>query len=120
MAKPNSTENTPTPAVANEGAPVGTTNIQIRDDQAVANYANFCRVSGSPEELILDFGLNSQPVGVSRDPVQVKQRIIMNYYTAKRLVQLLHRSVTQHEAAFGVLETNIQKRFNESQQQRAG
>jgi len=61
------------------------------------------------EELIIDFGLNPQPVGVPKDPIQVKQRIIVNYYTAKRLLAALNMSVQRHEAVFGVLETDIQK-----------
>ena len=56
--------------------------VQVTDDDALATYANFCRVTGSPEELIVDFGLNPQPVGVPKDPIQVKQRIIVNFYTA--------------------------------------
>ncbi len=53
--------------------------VQVTDDHAVASYANFCRVTGSPEELIVDFGLNPQPIGVPKDPIQVKQRIIVNF-----------------------------------------
>ena len=85
--------------------------VQVNDDTAVATYANFCRVTGSPEELIVDFGLNPQPIGVPKDPIQVKQRIIVNYYTAKRLLAALQMSVQRHEAVFGVLETDIQKRL---------
>ena len=36
--------------------------VQIEDAQAMTSYANFCRVTGTPEELIIDVGLNSQPV----------------------------------------------------------
>ncbi|MBI2478600.1 MAG: DUF3467 domain-containing protein, partial [Planctomycetia bacterium] len=54
--------------------------VQVEDQGAIALYANFCRVTGSPEELIIDFGLNPQPVGIPKDPIQVKQRIIVNYY----------------------------------------
>ena len=85
--------------------------VQVEDGGAIALYANFCRVTGSPEELIIDFGLNPQPVGVPKDPIQVKQRIIVNYYTAKRLLAALNMSVQRHEAVFGVLETDIQKRL---------
>jgi hypothetical protein len=85
--------------------------VQVEDANAIALYANFCRVTGSPEELIIDFGLNPQPVGVPKDPIQVKQRIIVNYYTAKRLLAALNMSVQRHEAVFGVLETDIQKRL---------
>ena len=86
------------------------TRVEVYDRDAICTYANFCRVTGTPEELILDFGLNSQPYGVPTEPVQVKQRIVTNYYTAKRMLQALHLSVQRHEQAFGVLETDVQKR----------
>ncbi|MBQ4194634.1 MAG: DUF3467 domain-containing protein, partial [Thermoguttaceae bacterium] len=38
--------------------------LRIDDSNVVATYANFCRVTGTPEELIVDFGLNPQPMGV--------------------------------------------------------
>ncbi|MFO1066120.1 MAG: DUF3467 domain-containing protein [Pirellulales bacterium] len=85
--------------------------VQVNDDDVSALYANFCRVTGSPEELIVDFGLNPQPVGVPKDPIHVKQRVVMNFYTAKRLLAALQMSVQRHEAVFGVLETDIQKRL---------
>ena len=84
--------------------------IEIDESDAVTCYANFCRVTGTPEELIIDFGLNSQPFGVPNKPVVVRQRLVTNYYTAKRLLHALHLSVQRHEQAFGVLETDVQKR----------
>ncbi len=96
------------PKQQQQAAPV---QVQVVDDKAAATYANFCRVTGSPEELIVDFGLNPQPVGVPKDPINVNQRVIMNFYTAKRLLAALQMSVQRHEAVFGVLETDIQKRL---------
>ena len=84
--------------------------VQVTDADAISLYANFCRVTGTPEELIIDFGLNQQPMGVPKDPIVVKQRIIVNFYTAKRLLHALSLSVQRHEQVFGVLETDIQKR----------
>ena len=84
--------------------------VQVDDQNVSATYANFCRVTGSPEELIVDFGLNPQPIGVPKDPIQVKQRIIVNFFTAKRLLAALQMSVARHESVFGVLETDINKR----------
>ena len=84
--------------------------IEVDDTHVTASYANFCRVTGSPEELIIDFGLNPQPVGMPKNPIAVTQRCIVNYYTAKRLLHALSLSVQRHEAVFGVLETDIQKR----------
>src|SRR3954447_11593252 len=73
-------------------------------------YANFCRVTGTPEELVLDFGLNTSMSPVAAEPVKLSHRLVMNYYTAKRLLGALHMAVQQHEGAYGVLETDIQKR----------
>lgn len=85
--------------------------VQVDDNNVSALYANFCRVTGSPEELIIDFGLNPQPVGVPTQPIRVSQRVIVNFFTAKRLLNALALSVQRHESVFGVLETDIQKRL---------
>ena len=66
-------------------------------------------MTGTPEELIVDFGLNTQPFGVPTEPVKITQRIVTNYYTAKRMLHALTLSVQRHEQVFGVLETDIQK-----------
>jgi hypothetical protein len=83
-------------------------------------YANFCRVTGTPEELVLDFGLNTQMSPVPGDPVKLTHRLVMNYYTAKRLLGALHMAVQQHENVYGVLEIDIQKRVRATQQPRMG
>lgn len=84
--------------------------LEIDDSKVMALYANFCRVTGTPEELIIDFGLNPQPVGVPTHPIPVTQRIITNFYTAKRMLRALELTLQRHEATFGVLETDVQKR----------
>lgn len=97
-------------------------NVQVEDGNVSALYANFCRVTGSPEELIIDFGLNPQPHMVPKDPIHVSQRVIVNFYTAKRLLAALQLSIARHEQIFGVLETDVQKRLKSqpgAQQQQA-
>ena len=84
--------------------------IQIDDSKAYATYANFCRVTGTPEELIIDFGLNPQPFGVPTEPIAVTQRIVTNFFTAKRMLHALQLTVQRHEATFGVLEVDVQRR----------
>lgn len=84
--------------------------VQIDDSKTVALYANFCRVTGTPEELIIDFGLNPQPFGIPSEPIPVTQRIITNFFTAKRMLHALQLTVQRHEATFGVLEVDVQKR----------
>ncbi len=84
--------------------------IQVDDTKAIACYANFCRVTGTPEELIVDFGLNPQPAGPHSEPIAITQRIVTNLFTAKRLLQVLQLTIDRHEAAFGALETNVERR----------
>ena len=84
--------------------------MEVDDSKAVTSYANFCRVTGTPEELILDFGLNAQPFGQQNEPVAINQRVVLNFYTAKRMLAALQVTIQRHEAAFGLLETDIQKR----------
>ena len=97
-------------ADAPKAAPPQRVAVQVDDSEASCAYANFCRVTGSPEELIIDFALNPQPMGVPNGAIDIDQRVVMNYYTAKRLLAALQMSVQRHEAVFGVLETDINKR----------
>ena len=107
---PAPAEESGAPAAQPRQQPQQRVQVQIDDSQALALYANFCRVTGTPEELIIDFGLNPQPFGVPTEPIPVKQRIITNFYTAKRMLHALTLTVQRHEATFGVLETDVQKR----------
>lgn len=84
--------------------------VIVDDSNANAGYANFCRVSSTPEELILDLGLNPTPYATGKVDVKVTQRIILNHYTAKRLWSALSMALQRHEQAFGVLETDVRKR----------
>ena len=84
--------------------------VLVDDSDARATYANFCRVTGTPEELIVDFGMNPQPIGAPKGPIPVSERIVLNYYTAKRLLHALNMTLQRHEALFGPLEIDIQKR----------
>lgn len=85
-------------------------NVRVDDSNVTACYSNFCRVSSTPEELILDLGLNPNPYAAGEQVIPVAQRIIMNHFTAKRLLHALSMALQRHEQAFGVLETDIRKR----------
>jgi hypothetical protein len=78
------------------------------------NYANFARVTGTPEELILDFGLNTQMTPTpGGEPVKLTHRLVINFITAKRLLGALHMAVQQHENVYGVIEVDVQKRVRQ-------
>ena len=86
------------------------TEVVVDDSATLPSYSNFCRVTATPEEVILDFGLNPQPFATGRQEVKANQRLVMNFYTAKRLLGALHMAVQQHESVYGVLEVDVQKR----------
>ena len=88
--------------------------LRVDDSSIAAGYANFCRVSSTPEELILDLGLNPNPYAPGETTVNVSQRIIMNHFTAKRLLSALSMALQRHEQAFGVLETDVRKRVRQT------
>jgi hypothetical protein len=79
-------------------------------------YTNFCHVTFLPEELILDFGLTTQMPPLPNVPVKVTHRVVMNFYTAKRLLHGLNFAVSRFESAFGELELDVQKRARFMQQ----
>lgn len=87
--------------------------IELDESNVSAGYSNFCRVSSTPEELILDLGLNPNPYAQDKTTVKVSQRIIMNHFTAKRLLHALNMALQRHEQAFGVLETDVRKRVKQ-------
>ncbi|QDU39308.1 hypothetical protein Mal4_36470 [Maioricimonas rarisocia] len=88
--------------------------IELDDSATNATYANLCRVSSSPEELIIDFALNPNPVSGQSQRIPVSERVILNHYTAKRLAALLSTTVQRHEQAFGTLEMDYRKRLRTS------
>ena len=84
--------------------------VVVDDAGVLHSYSNFCRVTATPEEVILDFGLNPQPFAMGRQDVKANQRIVMNFYTAKRLLTALGMTVQRHEGTFGGIELDVQRR----------
>lgn len=94
--------------------------VPVDDTGLEPMYTNFCRVTGTPEEIILDFGLNTEPFGRSTGPVKLQQRMVANFYTAKRLLMALSVAIQRHEQTFGVLETDVNKRVQHRPGQTGG
>jgi len=84
--------------------------VIVDDSSTVPTYTNFCRVMATPEEMILDFGLNMQPFAPGRQDVVATQRVVMNAFTAKRLLQALAMTIQRHEQVFGAVELDVNRR----------
>jgi hypothetical protein len=87
--------------------------VVMNEQGAHAAYANFARVTATPEEVIIDFGLNPNPYLNGRQEVNVSQRLIVNFYTAKRLLSALGMTLQRHEGAFGAVELDVRRRANQ-------
>lgn len=87
--------------------------VQLRiDEQKMQScYANAFRSNGLAEEVVVDFGFNI-PTGGNPPQIlfQVANRVVLNYYSAKRLAITLGQIVRQHESQFGELELDVAKR----------
>src|SRR3954453_13389643 len=92
------------------------TEVFVDDSGTLPSYSNFCRVTATPEEVILDFALNPQPFATGRQDVKANQRIVMNFYTAKRLLTALGMTIQRHEGTFGAIELDVRRRAGSAQQ----
>src|ERR1700732_4075823 len=104
------------PPPSQSNAPPTSLRVAVEADGMMTTYANFFRASGTYEELVLDFGLHAglmTPTGP--EAIHLTQRVIMSFPTAKRLLEMLARSIVQHEQHFGPIETDPQKRMKPQQ-----
>ncbi len=91
--------------------------VRLRMDERNmrTSYANAFRTNGTAEEVMVDFGLNllGQPGADEKTPeivFQVNERVVLNYYSAKRLAIALGQLIRRHEDQFGELELDVSKR----------
>ena len=61
----------------------------LEDHGVSGSYANFVRVTGSPEEVVLDFCLVPNPGDRSEEKIQIQNRVVLGYFGAKRLLAAL-------------------------------
>ncbi len=89
----------------------GQQQVRVRIDERAmtTSYANAFRTNGTAEEVMVDFGLNLvSPPGKEGDQAEiifkVNDRVILNYYSAKRLALTLTQLLRKHEEQFGEIE----------------
>jgi hypothetical protein len=95
--------------------PQQTTEVVVDDSGTQPLYANFCRVTATPEEMILDFGLNTQPFATGRQDVKANERVVMDVYTTKRLLVAIGTTIQRHEQTFGTIELDVRRRVSTPQ-----
>jgi hypothetical protein len=104
--------------MANEKQPTQE-QVKISTDGIIPSYANLCRVTSTPEEVIMDFAINPNAFGkVLDEPLKLSHRIIMNYHAAKRVALILGETIRRHEAAYGSLELDPRKRVKTAEEKK--
>jgi hypothetical protein len=102
----------------------GTQQVRLRIDERdmTTNYSNAFRTNATAEEVFVDFGCNlanpvpqqQQQAGQDAPAAEIvfkaNDRVILNYYTAKRLAITLGQLVRRHEERFGELQLNAADR----------
>jgi len=100
----DSTPPAPAPAPAQQ-------QVQLRIDEARmrTSYANTIRTSTTPDEVVMDFGINMPVPTPDNTPVlvfDVSSRVVMNWRGAKRLAITLGQIIRQYESANGEINLN--------------
>jgi len=95
--------------------------LRVDEREMSSSYANAFRTNGTAEEVMLDFGVNllnqatqQQQQAQPEIIFKVNDRVIMNYYSAKRLAITLSQLIRRHEEQFGELELDVAKRRKSS------
>ena len=94
--------------------------LHVDERNMTTSYANAFRTNMTAEEVIVDFGLNmvasaqDQPTDAEARSAgilfQANNRVVLNYYSAKRLALTLGQIVQRHEQQFGDLKLNAADR----------
>ena len=89
--------------------------VRIDESNVKSSYASGFRPVATAEEVIMDFGLNLvRLTGDKETPYEVvfhaNNRVIMNYYSTKRLALALGQIIRRYEEKYGELELNAANR----------
>ena len=84
--------------------------VQLDTSDAIPIYVNYARVTGTPDEVIIDVGIFANAADEPVQPIKIHHELVMNYYTLKRLASSLNATLERHEATFGPIELDVSKR----------
>jgi hypothetical protein len=101
----------PSSALPVSAPPPQNVRVELNNKEQQTSYVNFFRVTGTFEELIIDFGLHTGAIApTGPEPVKMSQRTILSFPTAKRLLAALQVAVARHEQTFGPIDIEPHKK----------
>ena len=99
------------PEKPDQTPPAAKMQLRIEGGEPEAHYCNLTRVTAGPEEVIVDLGMT---VPTPKNPQQLvgrfTERVVLNYFNAKRLTMALNATVGRYEQRFGAIELDPRKR----------
>ncbi len=85
---------------------------QIDATSLKTSYANVCRIAQTPNEVIVDFGMNPNFFGnILDEPLKLDNRVILSHDAAKRLCLHLMATIQNYESRYGTIELDVAKRL---------
>jgi hypothetical protein len=93
----------------------GRTILPTLDPKAAVVYANWCRVTATPEELFLDFALNDNPFGATAKSLLLDRRVILTHARGKALTADLTKALQTFESEVGAIELDVRKRMKQKE-----
>jgi hypothetical protein len=110
---PQATASTPTTetasasasASASAPADAGAPRVKWNTNQLKSSYVNFANANSTQEEVVLNFGMNSNWDRMATEvEIELTHRIVMSPFAAKRLAELMNKLVAQYESRYGKMK----------------
>lgn len=102
--EPEAVTNEPV-ATATDAGPSTTMQVTWDDSDMASTYANVCNILGTREEIMLLFGSNhTWNLDQNEVNVALSNRVVVNPYAAKRLLNMLQIGLREYETRYGELK----------------
>jgi hypothetical protein len=86
--------------------------VQLDSSNLRTEFANIARITVTPNEVYVDFGVNPNFFGQQVDePAKLNTRVVMTPDAAKRICIGLSQFLGAYEQRFGVIELDVTKRL---------
>jgi hypothetical protein len=72
--------------------------------QPSARISWFARKRATPEQVVLDFGLNARPWVGNLSELEFSHSVLIDLFTAKDFSSALEATIQNHETRFGTIE----------------
>ena len=102
MAKEKTQKTEETKAEAGGAQQQAPGRLQIDETGIGVENCDYWLISGTPEEVIVRFG--DTRASAAGEPIKITHKIILNYYTAKRLRDALSQTMVKYDEALGSMK----------------